>query len=58
MCPSIGGNVGETWLRRGPIITPPYLYLEKKPLCKFKSLHLSQENTFHKLQILILTKFD
>ena len=23
MCPSIGGNVGETWLRRGPIITPP-----------------------------------
>ena len=22
--PSIGGNVGETWLRRGPIINPPY----------------------------------
>ena len=25
MCPSIGGNVGETWLRQGPIITRPYL---------------------------------
>ena len=24
MCPSIGSNVGETWLRRGPIITQPY----------------------------------
>ena len=24
MCPSIGGNVCETWLRWGPIITRPY----------------------------------
>ena len=30
MCPGIGGNVGETWLRRGPIITPPY-YRKHRP---------------------------
>ena len=24
MCPSIGGNVGEAWLRWGPFITRPY----------------------------------
>ena len=26
MCPSIGGNMGETWFRRGPIITRPYVW--------------------------------
>ena len=26
MCQSIGGNVGETWLRQGPIVTRPYIY--------------------------------
>ena len=29
MCPSIDGNVGENWLRQGPIITRPYY---KQPL--------------------------
>ena len=38
MCRSIGGNVGETWLRRGPIITPPYIWEESVRMWKGKSV--------------------
>ena len=40
MCPSISGNVGETWLRQGLIITPPLpegRYFEKT--CRPKKAH-------------------
>ena len=39
MCPSIGGNMGETWLRRGPIITPPYRKVNKNELKLLKRIY-------------------